>query len=180
MRYDFHIAFYPFRQWPVRYQVVVCVLVLMFCSSVGVVFWKYSQAANHALRLQLDEARHSLRLFRQRLNSAHQALPNPDESSAPTASSLSTQVSEMSKRADDQGIRVNGLAITLPSTSQSLHQPAMLTTQLQGTYPSLKVWLGQNLQMYPWMAIDQMQWRLADVGSSMLDVQVSWTVYVQN
>jgi hypothetical protein len=180
MRYNLHIACYPFTQWPVRHQVAACAMALMLCCFVGVAFLSHHQTTNEALRLQLNEASHTLRLSRQQLSSSQQAMANADESSTPSASSLNTQASEMSKRADEQGIRLNGLTITLPNTSQAGIQPAKLTTQLQGTYPSLKIWLAQNLQIYPWMAIDQMQWRLSDAGNGMLDVQVSWVAYVQN
>jgi hypothetical protein len=180
MRYNLQTACYPFTHWPVLHQLAAYGLALLLCTFVGVAFWAHQQSATHVLRIQLDKARHTLSAFRQQLNSSQQDMTNVDEAAAPSASSLSAQASEMTKRADEQGIRVNGLTISLPNNGQASLQPAMLTTQVQGTYPILKVWLGQNLQAYPWMAIDQMQWRLSDAGSGMLDVQVSWVVYVQN
>lgn len=176
----FNIACYPFTHWPTRHQIAACAIALLLGCSAGMAFWVHQQATTHALRVQLAEARQALSEFRQGLNRSQLEMANDSEAAPPTASSLNTQASEMSKRADEQGIRVTGLTITLPNTSQVGLQAATLTTQVQGTYASLKGWLGQNLQTYPWMAIDQMQWRLSDVGSGMLDVQVSWVAYVQN
>ena len=150
MRYNFKIACYPFTLWPIRLQMAACTLALLIGTFVGVAFWAHQQSATHVLRLQLDEARQTLSAFRQQLNSSQQDMTNAEEATASSASALNAQASEMSKRADEQGIRVNGLTITLPNTGQAGLQPALLTTQVQGTYASLKVWLGQNLQTYPW------------------------------
>lgn len=90
----------------------------------------------------------------------------------------------LSAQAEQMGLTVSSVRITPPTAAGPQQatplRKAVLVVQLRGPYLVIKSWLSEALQTHPWMALEQLQLRPADVGSGMLDANVTWAVYVQD
>lgn len=77
-----------------------------------------------------------------------------------------------------QIVRSTSLDTKSGASGETLIKRAGFSVQVQGTYASIKEWMGQLLRMQPWLAVNKLQWQLSDVGSGMLDAHIDWVIYV--
>ena len=169
------ITFHHPRTWPVFFHTGLNFLFPLFFLVGCAALWHVNRAEQLITNTKLSDASELLHSLRQ------QGQPSAEKASSvrwPTGDTLGALSAELVKRAELSGLRVAQWR-ALPVTQTAGLKKAGITLQVQGTYSTLKGWLGSSLLEQPWLVVDTLQWRLADVGSGVLDGQISLSIYLQ-
>lgn len=173
---------WPVWQWPAFAQWGAGSLVVLVCAGVaGQWVW--------VARSKVQESTQTLGLMQAQLQALREDAALHADVSGDGTRPVFGELGELSARwvaqAEQAGLRVTQWQITPISaagTVTNAAEPAMhkagFSAQVQGPYVAIKSWLGQTLEMQPWLVVDKLQWRLSDVGSGMLEAQITWSVYV--
>ena len=176
--------FWPVWQWPKAWQWLGGALVVLGCMSLGAVFW-------WAERTDWIKTEEQLRVVHLQLSELRQGVAVqaeiPDPAVKPSSTSLGAMSAQWIAQAEQVGLRVLQWSISptiaIPTSThaadQQIHK-AGFSVQIQGPYGTIKSWLGQTLHAQSWMVLDKMQLRLSDVGSGILEANISLSVYVDD
>ncbi len=178
MYFDFlmKLTLHPPRTWPAFFFIGLNFLLPLFLLVSGAAIWHVNRAEQLITNKAHSDASQLLYSLRQ------QGQPSPEKASSvrwPTGDTLGALSAELVKRAELAGLRVAQWR-ALPVTETAGLKKAGIALQVQGTYSTLKGWLGSSLLEQPWLVVDTLQWRLADGGSGMLDGQIRLSIYLQD
>jgi hypothetical protein len=170
------ITLHPLKNWPAFIQAGLIFLLPLFFLVSGAALWHVNRAEQIITNTTLSDALQLLHSLRP------QVQPGPEKTSSgqwPTEDTLGALSAELVKRAELSGLRVAQWR-ALPVTQTAGLKKAGVALQVQGTYSTLKGWLASSLSEQPWLVVDTLQWRLADVGSGLLDGQIGLSIYLQD
>lgn len=171
------ILFWPLWQWPRLWQWTLALSVVLAFACMGWAWWWHqSQSGQESERLLA-----SAQALSQAEPTAAAATPDGQSPgsaqgglAAPALGDLSAGLLAQTELA---GLKVASWTVTPEAATTGQVRRAGISMQLQGPYSAVKPWLAAVLRAQPQMVVDKMQWRAADVGGAVLDVQISWSVY---
>jgi hypothetical protein len=188
--------FFPFRLWPLRYQVgLVITLVLLLSGSCGFALYQ-SHRTLAVARAELVSLESEIKLLNaQQQSAAALAKASAKEAPAlPPAGRIDDVVRDMTLLAQRYGVAIPSVSIeSSRSSSQSLAQ-RQINVRAKGSYAGLKAWTGDLLHRHPWLLVRNLDWRATETmgqatgftlanqlgaAEANIEAQMSWVLYVQ-